>query len=216
MNKTNRTLLAVPLLVISCGLAIIATYTLLNPRIVEQQRLLDEAVYIDTLELTESTDVQVISTHTTDDSPLLGLRTSKPIYIARTSDRVIGIVLPLTAREGYVGDIDLLLGIDANGYVISVRVLSQRETRDLGDKIDPSKSSWLEQFRGAAFEEANKSQWQLRNEGGQFDGITGATVTSRAVIKAIQQGLVYFAEHRDNLLEKNSAGSNSNAEQKTQ
>ncbi len=200
MNKPIRPLFALPLLCSACGLAIIIAYTLLSPRIETNQREATEAIYFDTLQLKSSPDIQLDSTHTTGDTTLLGLRAPQRIYRARHNHRIIGIVLPLTARDGYAGDIDLLLGVDTSGKVISVHVLSQRETRDLGDNIEPSKSHWLEQFRGASFEEAQKKYWQLRDEGGAFDGITGATVTSRAVIKAVQQGLAYFEQHRDELV----------------
>ena len=200
MNKANRNLLAVSLLCVSCGLAITATYALLSPRIEVQQRKTAEAIYFDTLQLQPGA-AQLDSARTTDDTALLGLRTPQHIYIARQNDRIAGVVLPLTAREGYGGDINLLLGIDNNGKVISVRVVSQHETRNLGDKIERNKSNWLDQFQNATFDDAQKTQWQLRSEGGAFDGITGATVTSRAVVKAVQQGLDYFAAHRNELLE---------------
>ena len=200
MNRVSRNLLAIPLLCLICGLAITAAHALLNPRIETQQREIAEAIYFDALQLQPGA-AQLDSARTTDDAALLGLRTPHHIYVARQDNRIVGIVLPLTAREGYSGDIDLLLGVDTNGKVISVRVVSHHETRDLGDKIEPSKSNWLDQFQNTTFDDAQKSQWQLRSEGGAFDGITGATVTSRAVIQSVQLGLEYFAAHRDELLE---------------
>ncbi len=200
MPNTSRLLFTLTPLIIACGLIIGVVYTWTKPYIAEQQRMAVEAIYLDTLQLKPSADIQLDSTRTTDDAALLGLRTPQSIYVAHKNSRIVGVVLPLTAREGYAGDIDLLLGIDSDGKVTSARVLSQRETRDLGDKIEPNKSDWLKQFRGATFDEGQKHQWQLRSEGGDFDGITGATVTSRAVIKAVQQGLAYFAQHRNELL----------------
>ncbi|HEY3698222.1 MAG TPA: RnfABCDGE type electron transport complex subunit G, partial [Spongiibacteraceae bacterium] len=133
-------------------------------------------------------------------SVLLGLRLPRRVYVAYRNAHAIAFVLPLTAREGYGGDIDLLVGIDTNGRIISVRAIAQRETRGLGDAIDADKSRWIEQFRGQAFDANNSSAWQLRSEGGAFDQITGATVTSRAVIKSVRQALEYFAAHRRELL----------------
>lgn len=201
MNKASRNLLAVPLLCLCCGLAIVAAYTPLRPRIDAQQREAAAAIYFDVLQLQRGA-AQLVSPHIADDTVLLGLRTPQPIYYARQGDRIVGIVLPATARGGYGGDIDLLLGIDTDGKIISVRVVSHRETRDLGDKIERDKSKWLDQFKNAAFDETQRRRWQLRSEGGAFDGITGATVTSRAVVKSVQQGLEYFAAHRDDLLEE--------------
>lgn len=201
MNKASRNLFMLTPLCLACGLAITAAYVLLNPRIEVQQYKAAETIYFDALQLQPGT-AQLDSSHMTDDSVLLGLRTPQHIYIAHQDNHVIGIVLPLTAREGYGGDIDLLLGIDTDGKIISVHVVSHHETRDLGDKIEREKSNWLAQFHYTTFDDAQKNRWRLRSEGGEFDGITGATVTSRAVIKAVQQGLEYFALQHDELIEK--------------
>lgn len=201
MNKNRRQLFTLVLLCVACGSAIAIAYWLLSPRIAEQQRNATEAIYFDTLQLSRNSPLQLDSSQTLDDAQALGLRAPQPVYIARQENNIIGIVLPLTAREGYAGDIDLLVGLGTDGKIISVRVVSQHETRDLGDKIEPDKSRWLEQFRGMNFTEETKAQWRLRSEGGAFDGISGATVTSRAVIKAVQQALDYFETHRAELLE---------------
>lgn len=199
MNKAARHF-ALPFLIVISGLAIIATHGLLGARIAEQQRRETEAIYFSALHIKPTADIQLTPLRAVDDITLLGLRVPQNIYIARRETNLLGVVLPLTSREGYAGDIDLLLGIDSNGAVISVRVISQWETHGLGDKITTDKSHWLQQFHGATFDELQKAQWQLRDDGGVFDGITGATVTSRAVVKAIQQGLAYFAQHREELL----------------
>lgn len=201
MNSGNRTFLALSALVFICGFLISILHALLAPRLESAQRQAAEAIYFDTLQLRPGT-AKLDSSYMVDDTALLGLRVPQFIYIARQDNHIVGIVLPLTAREGYSGDIDLLLGIDANSQIISVRVVSQHETRDLGDKIEPSKSHWLEQFKKIAYDEDHKKEWQLRSEGGAFDGITGATVTSHAVVKAVRQGLEYFVIHRDELLEE--------------
>lgn len=201
MNKRSQNLFMLTPLCLVCGLAITAAYALLSPRIEVQQHKAAEAVYFDALQLQPGA-AQLDSSRMIDDIALLGLHTPQPIYIARQNNHVIGIVLPLIAHEGYGGDIDLLLGIDTDGKIISVRVVSQHETRGLGDRIERSKSNWLDQFHDATFNDTQKNRWQLHSEGGAFDGITGATVTSRAVIEAVQQGLEYFALHHDELIEK--------------
>ena len=44
-------------------------------------------------------------------------------------------------------------------------------------------------------------QWAVKKDGGQFDQFTGATITPRAVVKAVYQALTYFDEHRAALLQ---------------
>ena len=200
MNKFARESPLLALLCLICGLAIVLTHALLGPRIARQQLAATQAGYLRILHIEPAPDVQLDSKPVTDDAALLGLRSPQTIYVARRDGRVLGVVLPVTAHEGYAGDIDLLLGIDPQGKVISVQVTSEHETRDLGDKIEPRQSDWLAQFRGHS--DANQTIWRLRGEGGAFDGITGATVTSRAVIEAVRQGLTYFEEHRDEIIGK--------------
>lgn len=202
MNNTANALL-VSLIGLCGGLLVVASHTLLHKRIEVEQRRADQAIYFDVLQLVPNA-ATLNTTATIDDSALLGLRLPQRVYVAYRNARAIALVLPLTAREGYGGDIDLLVGIDTNGRIISVRALAQRETRGLGDAIDVDKNRWIEQFRGRSLDANNANTWQLRSEGGAFDQITGATVTSRAVIKSVRQALEYFAAHRRELLSESA------------
>lgn len=207
MTSTGRRLFTLTPLCLVCGLAIAVVHTWLNPRIAAAQRQATQAIYLNALHIQPNTDVQLDAVPVGSKAALLGLRTAKAIYIARRHDRVVGVVLPLTARNGYVDDIDLLLGVDPDGKIISVQVVSEHETRGLGDKIERGRSAyqngdWLDQFNGVIYDPAQKNRWHVRNDGGDFDAITGATVTSRAVVSAVRRGLEYFTAHRDELSRK--------------
>jgi len=198
MNNAKRALLIVPALVVTGGLLIAAVNAWLAPRIEARQRQAAAAIYFDVLQLPRASDISLRDTMT--DDPALGLRASQKIIVAYRQGIAVGAVLPLTAREGYGGDIDLLLGIDSAGKVTAVRAIAHNETRNLGAAIDRDNSRWLEQFRDKTFDEPEAANWQLRRDGGASDGITGATVTSRAVIDAVREGLKYFAAHRAELM----------------
>ena len=73
------------------------------------------------------------------DSELLGLRESKKLYRASMNGEFVGAILPATARDGYTGDIDMIVGITEDGTISGVRVLSHRETPGLGDQVDYKK-----------------------------------------------------------------------------
>ena len=77
------------------------------------------------------------------DTPLLGIRETRQGYRVRRDDRVIGVILPATARDGYSGDIRALVGIRNDGSIAGVRVVAHRETPGLGDKVDLRKSDWI-------------------------------------------------------------------------
>jgi electron transport complex protein RnfG len=121
------------------------------------------------------------------------------IYRAYAEDRPVAALFVVTARDGYSGPIRLLIGINADGVVTAVRVLEHRETPGLGDGIDLSRSDWMLQFDGRSMINPNIDDWAIKRDGGEFDQLTGASVTPRAVIKAISATLVYFDAHREEL-----------------
>lgn len=127
---------------------------------------------------------------------LLGTRQPSALWIARRGGEFAGVVLEAVAPDGYSGDIALLIGIDAAGTVTGVRVTAHRETPGLGDYIDRAKSDWIDQFSGTSLLAPANRGWNVKKDGGQFDARAGATITPRAVVKAIKRALDYFARHR--------------------
>ena len=119
------------------------------------------------------------------------------VYRIYADNRPIAALFVVTAREGYSGPIKLLIGVDANGILNRARVLEHRETPGLGDKIDSTKSDWIEQFNKTSLTEPGEDRWLIEPDGGDFDALTGASITSRAVVKAVKETLVYFAANRD-------------------
>jgi electron transport complex protein RnfG len=105
----------------------------------------------------------------------------------------------VTARDGYSGPIRVLIGIGVDGILTGVRILQHRETPGLGDKIDSSRSDWVDQFAGRGLGNPVVSGWAIREDGGVFDQLTGASITPRAVIKAIAATLIYFDANQDEI-----------------
>jgi electron transport complex protein RnfG len=119
------------------------------------------------------------------------------IYRLYSEDEPVAAAFVVSARDGYAGPIRLLIGIGYSGVLSGVRVIAHRETPGLGDQIESSKSSWLLQFQGASLESPPRAQWAIRRDGGAFDALSGASITPRAVIKAIKETLLYFEGNRD-------------------
>lgn len=105
----------------------------------------------------------------------------------------------VTARDGFSGPIQLLIGIRIDGSVTAVRVLQHKETPGLGDLIESTKSDWLEQFPGRSLADPDRSRWLIKRDGGDFDQLTGASITPRSVIKAMNQTLLYFEANNQQL-----------------
>jgi len=103
------------------------------------------------------------------------------------------------AGQGYGGEIDILLGIDAAGRILGARVLSHAETPGLGDKIDIARDDWILDFNGHSSSDPAPPGWAVKKDGGIFDQFSGATITPRGVVAAVKGGLDLFAEHRDAL-----------------
>ena len=110
--------------------------------------------------------------------------------------------------NGYAGEIELILGVDSDGRILGVRVLSHAETPGLGDKIEDRKSDWILGFDGRSLENTTSTQWRVKKDGGDFDQFTGATITPRGVVKAIHQGLEFYRQHRGELLAMSQTAEN--------
>ena len=118
------------------------------------------------------------------------------IYRAFSAGAPAAALFAVTAPGGYAGPIRVLLGIDVTGNVTGVRILEHRETPGLGDGIEPARSDWVYQFDGRSLTDPTVENWELRVDGGEFDQLTGASVTPRAVVKAIRETLLYFDAHQ--------------------
>jgi len=129
------------------------------------------------------------------------LGTDKPVtvYRARQDGRPVAAILTPIAPDGYSGAIKLLVAISYQGDIFGVRVISHRETPGLGDAIDSEKSDWVDDFRGHSLTNPDELGWHVKRDGGEFDQFTGATITPRAVVKAVYNSLQYFETHRDEL-----------------
>ena len=121
-------------------------------------------------------------------------------YQVVVDDRVETVIVPAVAPDGYSGRIELLVGIDVLGAIVAVRVTRHHETPGLGDRIDRARSAWITQFDGHSLGSPPEGRWNVRKDGGDFDQITGATLTPRAVIHAVAGALKYFERHRVLLL----------------
>lgn len=117
-------------------------------------------------------------------------------YRATLAGKPSAIIL-ITQAQGYAGPIVLSVAIATDGRLIGSQVVEQQESPGLGDRLGDPRLHWLSQFN-------NRDQgdhWALKRDQGDFDQLAGATVTSRAVIAALQDALSYFDEQRSVLLE---------------
>ena len=117
-------------------------------------------------------------------------------YVARNNNEVTAVILETRAPDGYSGEIKILVGIDKNGNILGTRVIKHQETPGLGDYIDIAKSNWINIFTFSSLENTSQSEWAVKKDQGKFDYISGATITARAVTKAINESLNFFKENK--------------------
>jgi len=118
------------------------------------------------------------------------------IYRVYAGETPVAALFVVSARDGYAGPIRLLIGIALDGEVTGIRVLEHRETPGLGDRIETVKTDWVLQFDGHSLKKPEPAKWAIKSDGGQFDQLTGASVTPRAIIRAIKETLTYFDANR--------------------
>ncbi|MEJ2140803.1 MAG: electron transport complex subunit RsxG [Gammaproteobacteria bacterium] len=128
------------------------------------------------------------------------------VYLARTQNKVTAAAFQVTGT-GYAGPIDIIIGIDAHEKLLGVRVIAHAETPGLGDRIEIKKDNWIAKFTGLSLSNTSKEKWKVKKDGGVFDQFSGATITPRAVVKAIHNGLLFFSENKQQILRGTSSGS---------
>jgi electron transport complex protein RnfG len=140
----------------------------------------------------------VITVH---DRALLGSKEGVNVYRARIGGHPVAAVIASAAPDGYNGTIKLLVGIHYDGTLAGVRVINHRETPGLGDAIEAERSDWILGFSGHSLQQPAAEQWKVKKDGGVFDQFTGATITPRAVVKAVYNTLRYYQQHREALFD---------------
>lgn len=179
------------------GTAILAfTHDRANPIIIRNQQAEKIALINQVLPASLYDNDLLASQQDLPPDDLLGTRQSSSLWIARRGEQVTAVVLEAIAPDGYAGDIALLIGIDIDGTVTGVRVTSDRETPGLGDYVERTKSDWVDQFVGKSLTDPDPKHWKVAKDGGAFDARAGATITPRAVVKAVRSALDYFVRHR--------------------
>ena len=173
------------------GLLLVMVHTWTQPRILAHQaRVLREAIHevlggperYETLFILDG-QLQTQLPAGTDSTEL------DRIYLGYDADgRALGYAIA-GAEPGFQDVISLLFGFDpSRGQVMGMKVLDHRETPGLGDKIEKD-STWLARFAGVEVPLLGVKANRSSGARGEVDMITGATISSRAVIQIINHRL---------------------------
>lgn len=121
------------------------------------------------------------------------------VYRATLKQIPTGLIYSPVTADGYSGDILLTIAINENNQVTGVRVLQHKETPGLGDKIETRRSDWIKSFDGTSLTSPRAEKWAVKRDGGDFDQFTGATITPRAVVKAVKNTLQHHQLNKEKL-----------------
>ncbi len=185
--------------VIGAGL-LSGAYILTRPTIELSEQAVKLALVAQTLPVGSFDNDLIRDARTLPANPQLGLKRNGLAYVASRQGIATAVVLEAAAPDGYAGEIRLLIGVQADGRITGVRVTAHKETPGLGDYIEIARDRWITQFTGKSLDVPVDAAWKVRKDGGAFDYVAGATITPRAVVKAVHKALHYFKEHRSELL----------------
>lgn len=104
------------------------------------------------------------------------------LYPARENGIITSVAIKTYSDNGYGGKIEIIVGILMDGTITGYKVIEQKETPGLGDKISSKRFS--EQFVGL---NTYDGEIKLKKDGGEIDALTSATISSRAVIDAVEK-----------------------------
>lgn len=196
------TLLVVGLVAVGAAALVTASYEFSRERIVENERaqLLEQlnSVLDPRVEALNPNPVRLSVTA----PELLGTDDDVDVFVTVEDQRPLATIIASVAPDGYNAPIRLLVGIAPDGTLTGVRVVSHRETPGLGDAIEIGRSEWIRQFDGVSLDDPPREQWAVDKDEGAFDSLTGATVTPRAVVRAVQRTLEYYEMNRSTLFER--------------
>jgi Na+-translocating ferredoxin:NAD+ oxidoreductase subunit G len=108
-------------------------------------------------------------------------------YFGRKGGKLVGTVFALITPEGFTGDIEFMMGVSPNGELTGVEIIRHLETPGLGDKIEDLE--WRNSFKG---KNLTNTKWAVKKDGGDIDQFTGATISPRAIVKRVKEGLEIY------------------------
>lgn len=202
VQSMRRSAIGLGLFAVITGGTIAVTQVATEERIQEQAARAEAEALFEIIPESQHTNDMLRDTVKLPASERLSQSGPLTVWVARKNGEPVGMIMPIVAPDGYSGKIHLLVGVNMQGTILGVRVTSHKETPGLGDRIETKKSDWIKSFEGRSLGRPPHREWNVKKNGGEFDQFTGATITPRAVVKAVQKALIYFRENRQVIRER--------------
>lgn len=192
MNKIIKNTIILTIITLVSGVALGAVYEITKAPIANAQEQAKQEAYKQVFEDADSfDDLEVDAKEAAEAVKVAGVDDGAEIneaVEAKQGGETIGYVITATDPNGYGGDIQVSVGIQNDGTVNGIAILSINETAGLGMKA--SEPEFYEQYSGKQTDHFYVSK--DGGEGEQIDAISGATITTRAVTGAVNASLGYY------------------------
>lgn len=107
-------------------------------------------------------------------------------FVARRDNRLAAVAVEGRSKNGYGGEVALMVGLSADGRLVNFEVVQASETPGLGTKMKS------DVFKTPLLGKAVKSPWKVKKDGGEVDAITAATISSRAALECIRDAIAKY------------------------
>lgn len=189
MKDMSRLLITLTLIAAGAGLILSLVESVTREPIKEQRRLqMLKALSAVLPEFDNSPDSDIVNLENGVDKK--GQPVQVRFYRARKDNQLVGTAFKVVAPDGYSGNIEVMVGVKPDQQVNAIEILAHAETPGLGSKIEEPR--FKDQFKSKSLDNAD---WRVKKDGGQFDQITGATISPRAIVVAVRKGLEFYREH---------------------
>ncbi len=196
MNKTVKDVMILTVITVIAGLLLGFFYNITKEPISAQQEKTKQEAYLRVfpgavaIEPEPSLEDKLASAHTYLTEAGYGQESIDEALLAKdASGNVLGYVFTVTTKEGYGGDIVISIGISKEGAMTGIEILSTNETAGLGMMADTDE--FKNQFAGRTVAKFSYTKAGAAAEY-EIDAISGATITTNAMVNAVDAGLAFF------------------------
>ena len=192
MSKIIKNALILMAITLVAGLALGFVYDITKEPIAEQEQKAKaeayEAVFPDAATLETIPEIEDVTADAREVLDAKGL-TLEVMLAKDDAGNTLGVVMNITTHEGYGGDINFSMGIQKDGTVNGIQILSISETAGLGMKA--AEEDFYGQYAGKKVDSFNYTKTGASADN-EINAISGATITTNAVTNGVNAGIYYY------------------------
>lgn len=119
---------------------------------------------------------------------------SLTVYPAKKGDEIVGFAVNSSSKNGFGGNIQIMVGFDTENKIVNYSVLQHSETPGLGSKMTQWFKDTTKPNQSIIGRDLSAGQLKVSKDGGNVDAITASTITSRAFLEAVNKAYAVYKE----------------------